>query len=100
MIDLDFKFNAELWEYSGKGTWHFVTVPEEISADIKAFTKHVTKGFKSVRVSVSIGDSHWQTSLFPSKEKGAYVLPIKAAVRKAENLSEGDMASVRIAVAI
>lgn len=100
MIDLDFKFSAELWEYSGKGTWHFVTVPEEISADIKAFTKHVTKGFKSVRVSVSIGESHWQTSLFPSKEKGAYILPVKAAVRKAENLAEGDMAGVRIAVAI
>lgn len=100
MIDLDFKFSAELWEYSGKGTWHFVTVPEEISADIKAFTKHVTKGFKSVRVSVSIGESHWQTSLFLSKEKGAYILPVKAAVRKAENLAEGDMAGVRIAVAI
>lgn len=100
MIDLDFKFSAELWEYSGKGTWHFVTVPEEISADIKAFTKHVTKGFKSVRVSVSVGESHWQTSLFPSKEKGAYVLPIKAAVRKTENLAEGDIASVKIAVAL
>lgn len=99
MIDLDFEFSAELWEYQGKGSWHFVTLPVEMSADIKAFTKHLARGFRSVRVKVTIGESVWLTSLFPSKEAGAYLLPIKASVRKSEGLAKGQMIDVKISVA-
>jgi len=45
------------------------------------------RGFGSVRVNVTIGGSTWKTSLFPSKELGHYVLPIKASIRKAEALT-------------
>lgn len=100
MIDLDFEFTAPLWEYSGKGSWHFVTLPQDISADIKTFTRHLTKGFRTVRVSVSVGDSQWKTSIFPDSKLGAYVLPIKAAIRKAEGLKHGDSVSVKLAVGI
>ncbi|WP_418152279.1 DUF1905 domain-containing protein [Litorimonas sp. RW-G-Af-16] len=99
MIDLDFTFEAEIWEYQGKGSWHFVTLPVEMSDDIKVFTKHLARGFRSVRVKVTIGESVWLTSLFPSKEAGAYVLPIKAAVRKAEGLAKGDVTTIKISVA-
>lgn len=98
MIDLDFEFTAPLWDWTGKGSWHFVTVPTEISADIKAFTKHLAKGFRTVRVSIRIGDSHWQTSLFPSTDHGGYLLPIKAAIRKAENLRDGQSLHVQLSV--
>jgi len=99
MIDLDFEFTAELWEWSGKGTWHFVTLPKDMSDDIKTFTKHLARGFRSVRVKVKIGESEWLTSLFPSKEAGAYILPIKMSVRKSESLGKGDMADIKISVA-
>ena len=46
-------------------------------------------GFGSVRVAVTIGSTTWKTSLFPSKE-GAYLLPIKAEVRKKERIAAGD----------
>ena len=100
MIDLDFTFTAELWEWTGKGSWVFVTLPEELSADIKHFTRHMTRGFRSVRVDVTVGETNWKTSLFPDSKRGAYLLPIKKAVRAAENISIGDAAEFAISVAI
>ena len=99
MVDLDFNFTSEVWVFSAtKASWHMLTVPVEMSADIKAFTKHLAKGFRSVRVSVKIGKSEWQTSLFPDSKSGCYFLPLKADIRKAENIKKGDSISVDITV--
>lgn len=98
MITLDFAFKAELWEHQGKGSWHFVTLPADISEDVKAFTKENARGFRSVRVSVSVGESTWLTSLFPDKKTGCYLLPVKASIRKAESLSKTDIAKVALEV--
>ena len=47
------------------------------------------RGFGSLRVTATMGQTAWQTSVFPSRENG-WMLPVKAAVRKAEGLDEGD----------
>lgn len=100
MIDLDFKFTAELWEWTGKGAWVFVTLPEDISADIKHFTRHTARGFRTVRVAVTVGDTTWNTSLFPDSKRGTYLLPVKKASRKAAGLNVGDIGEFSISVAI
>jgi len=97
---LDFTFRAPLWLWKPDATWHFITVPEEPSAAIKSFAPEAKRGFGSVRVKVSIGGSRWQTSVFPSKETGGYVLPIKKAVRTAEGLSVGDEAKINLELLI
>ena len=83
-----FEFSAPLWQYPGEGGWYFVTVPEEISDDIADLTAGSHKGFGSVRVTATIGNTTWQTSVFPSKS-GTYLLPVKKPVRTAEHLTEG-----------
>lgn len=101
MITLDFEFTAPLWEYpSEKASWFFVTVPKKESADIKAFTKNNRPGFKTVRVSVTVGEAEWLTSLFPDKASGCYFLPIKKSVRQSESLSKGDDVDVTLEVFI
>ena len=47
------------------------------------------RGFGSVKVAVQIGNSRWQTSLFPQKS-GGWFLPVKKPVRLAEGLDFGD----------
>ena len=95
MLDEQLTFSAPLWVYSGKSAWHFVTLPEELSAQIK-FVQPEINGFGSVRICVNIGGSSWKTSLFPSKTAGSYLLPIKASVRKKEKLGAGDDVPVTI----
>ena len=53
------------------------------------------RGFGSVRVTVTLGDSRWQTSLFPNKD-GSWFLPIKKPVRVAEGLVDGDDVAVEL----
>lgn len=93
-----FRFEAELWESSTEGTtWIFVTVPEDQSDEI-ADLAPTRAGFGSVRVEVTIGSTVWRTSLFPDSKAGAYVLPLKKAVRTAEHLDVGDVAAIELAL--
>jgi hypothetical protein len=87
-------FSAELWEYD-EGGWHFVSLPLADSDDLKARTAHVRKGFGSLRVRATIGDSTWETSVFPSSS-GAYLLPVKKPVRRAEAIEAGDVVEVTL----
>ena len=84
-----FRFTASLWLWKDDSSWWFVTVPEEISDEIEDLHGAAAGGFGSVKVEVTVGATTWRTSLFPSAEQGAYVLPMKKAVRAAESLEEG-----------
>lgn len=92
----DYEFAAQVWKWRGESAWHFLTVPEDISDEIDEITTGATGGFGSVRVEATIGATTWRTSLFPSNEVEAYVLPVKKAVRLAEDRHDGDLAQVRL----
>ena len=51
-----------------------------------------------MRVRATVGATTWTTSVFPDASRGAYVLPVKKAVRHAEGLGEGDPADVVLEV--
>jgi hypothetical protein len=88
-------FSAPVWQWRD-GSWRFVTVPEAISDEVDEAVGDRAGGFGAVRVEVTVGRSVWRTSLFPSAEAGAYVLPVKKAVRVAEGLDDGATARVGI----
>lgn len=81
---------------AGPRPWFFVTVPEKQSQDLKAISGFVTYGWGVIPVHVRIGKTEWTTSLFP--KDGRYLVPIKASVREAENLEEGNTVTVRLGV--
>ena len=88
----EYEFSAEVWRWKGESAWHFITLPDDISDEIEA-TTHAA-GFGSVRVEVRVGETTWRTSVFPSNEVKAYVLPIKKAVRLSEGCHEGVLTQV------
>ena len=94
-----FEFAAPLWRYPGADGWHFVSLPPGISGDIAEITAGIRRGFGSVRVAVTVGATSWRTSIFPDSETGAYLLPVKKAVRVAEHLKEGDQVQARLQIA-
>ncbi|HET9427335.1 MAG TPA: DUF1905 domain-containing protein [Allosphingosinicella sp.] len=53
------------------------------------------RGFGSVKVEVTVGDSLWSTSVFPQKT-GGWFLPVKKAVCRAEGLQAGDEVAVQL----
>ena len=88
-------FTATLWRWK-EGSWRFVTVPEDVSDEVDEVVGDATGGFGSVRVEVTVGATSWGTSLFPSSSAGAFVLPVKKAVRAAEGLA--DDAAVEVSI--
>jgi Domain of unknown function (DUF1905) len=96
MKDFNLTFSAELWMYHGKGAWYFVTLPGEDSEQIKFLSSQKQRGWGSVRVTASIGQTTWETSVFPDTKAGAYLLPVKAEVRKKEQLEAGNIVTVKL----
>ncbi len=96
--ELSYSFKEPIWLYAGKDTWHFVTLPKATAKQIKSLLTGPRRGWGSVRVSVTIGTTTWKTSIFPHKEVGSFILPIKASVRKAENLQLGAAPKIKICV--
>lgn len=95
---------GKLWRWQSKAkdgspspvSWFFITIDGPVADAIRAASPGRTAAWGSVYVSVTIGATSWRTSLFPSKEVSGYLLPVKAAVRKAELLEEGGEARVRL----
>ena len=103
-----FTFSAKLWLWTSEkapASWHFISIKDAIGEEIKA---HATlarlelglprrSGFGSVKVEARIGETIWQTSIFRGGPADAiYLLPVKAAVRKAEGLALGDDVTVTL----
>ncbi|MBZ0292388.1 MAG: DUF1905 domain-containing protein [Anaerolineae bacterium] len=90
------EFDGEIIFWHGPAPWFFVTIPEEPSRDLKAISNLVTYGWGVIPVQVRIGNTEWETSLFP--KDGLYLVPIKASVRKAEKIEEGDTVTIYLEV--
>jgi hypothetical protein len=88
------EFSGEMWFWKGPAPWHFITVPEEECADLEGASAFVTYGWGMIPVTARIGGTGWKTSLFP--KDGRYIVPVKAAVRRAEEIEVGDTVTVRL----
>ncbi|GGQ81295.1 hypothetical protein GCM10010166_59280 [Couchioplanes caeruleus subsp. azureus] len=93
-------FDAELWVWDARraDSWTFVSLPAEESEVLRELTAGRRRGFGSLRVRATVGSTTWTTSIFPDKGRGAYVLPVKRDVRRAEDLEAGDVAALRVEV--
>lgn len=91
---------APLWVWRGSGdqaasnAWHFLTITGPVAEQLRAAAPGRSAAWGSVRLNARIGGTGWATSAFPSKAHAGYLLPVKAAVRRAERLAEGDMVTV------
>jgi hypothetical protein len=100
------RFTGPLWIWKGKSadgkpspmSWHFLTITGDVATAIRAAAPGRSAAWGSVYVKVKLGRTEWATSVFPSKEAGGYLLPVKAAVRKKEAVGEGDEVTVELSL--
>lgn len=90
------EFKGEIWYWRGPAPHYFVTVPEKQCRELKAISESVTYGWGMIPALVRIGKTEWKTSLFP--KDGRYIVPLRANVRAAEHIDEGDSVTVRLEV--
>jgi hypothetical protein len=93
--ETSFTVKGQVWQYSGPGGWHFVNLNRRNSARVRQWPLAKTVAWGYVRVKAFIGKTAWDTTLFPGKG-GIYMIAIKAAVRKQENIHVGDRVQITI----
>jgi hypothetical protein len=89
-------FPATVWTWRGPSPFHFVTVPDEVSDEILELSPTLSYGWGMIPARARIGGTEWTTSLF--RRDGAYVVPLKDKVRRAERIDVGGTVTVHLHV--
>ncbi len=94
----DYSFQSSVWMYPGMAGWYFLTLPKDTAEDINYYFSDVKRGWGSLPVKVTIKETTWKTSIFPDKESGSFLLPLKAEIRKKESIKEGDKVELSLEI--
>lgn len=93
--------SGQVWQWRASeapGGWFFLTVEGEAAVEVRDAALGRTGGFGSVKVTARIGDTEWRTSLFPHRESGGFLLPLKAEVRRREGIEAGQPVTVSLTI--
>lgn len=93
-----FQIKEKIFKWTGNAAWFFIRIDKETSEEIKDNFGMFAAGWGSIPVNVTICNSNWKTSIFP--DKGTYLLPVKAKIRKAENISGKDELNINLEIAV
>jgi hypothetical protein len=86
---IKYEFSAKPWQHIGPGSWHFVSLPDELAKEIRHALKSEEKGWGRLTATAKIGNSEWKTAIWFDTKANTYLLPLKSAIRKKENIEIG-----------
>ncbi|HEU0241005.1 MAG TPA: DUF1905 domain-containing protein [Micromonosporaceae bacterium] len=92
-MTVEWAFDGEVIEWRGPAPYFFVAMSESDSAELKEEARELIY-WGQVPVRVVIGGTEFSTALFP--RDGRYLVPLRDAVRKAEDIREGDVVAVAL----
>lgn len=90
------EFAGEAIEWRGPAPFVFVPMPEPMSTEVKKIASTISYGWGCIPVTARIGETEFTTAMIP--RNGAYMVPIKVAVQRSENISVGDTLEVKIEI--
>lgn len=93
-----YSIRSKVWLYPGMAGWHFISVDKKHAEEIKKKYGAGARGFGSHKIKATIGKTSWNSSIFPDKKSGTYLLPLKADVRKAEGIKANSMVKFSIEI--
>ena len=95
---MDIEFSGTVHRWVNNPNIYLVSVPRDLSEEIKEISEGLTNGWGSLKVEATIGSTVWRTSIFPDSKSGLFDLPLKAEVRKKNNLEAATLVKVHLNV--
>ncbi|MDA8322467.1 MAG: DUF1905 domain-containing protein [Actinomycetota bacterium] len=92
---MEWTFTGEVIEWRGPSPYLFVAMSPEDSEDVREEARGLIY-WGQVPVRVTIGGTEFTTALF--LRDGRYLVPVKAAVQRAEGIGEGAVVDVILRV--
>ncbi len=96
MKHITYTFTAKIWEHAPTGGWHFVSLPVDMSKEIRSHLQHEEEGWGRLKAIAIVGTTEWQTAIWFDTKKNAYLLPIKSQIRKKEKLFADSIVQVTV----
>lgn len=85
---INYEFSAKIWQYSGTNGWYFVSLPADMASEIRANLRWQEEGWGRMKAMAKIGQTQWDTAIWFDTKLKTYVLPLKAEIRKKEQLEK------------
>lgn len=92
----EYKIKSKVYVYPGINAWRFLGIPKKTGQEIKEKFGSKVRGWGSLPVSVTIRKTTWSTSIFPDKKSDSYLLPLKAKIRKIEDIDDDSVVTFSI----
>lgn len=93
---IQYNFTAKLWQHSSDGGWVFVSLPKNLSNEIREHLKWQEEGWGRMKAKASIKGFDWDTAIWFDKKMDTYLLPIKASVRNAKKIELNQIVDITI----
>lgn len=97
-MNITYGFQAKLWQHSSEGGWYFVSVPEDLSLDIREHLQQFEEGWGRLKAKAELRQYSWETAIWFDTKRNTYLLPIKADVRRKFNLKIDEELDLKIHV--
>jgi len=91
-----YTFSDKPWKYEGKGSWVFVSLPVDLSQEIRSHFQHEEEGWGRLKCTAKIGESEWQTAIWFDTKLSRYILPLKAGIQRKEKICLEERVRVNI----
>lgn len=91
---IQYEFSEKSWQHDSPGGWYFVSLPKEMSKEIRSMLKSEEQGWGRLKAEAKIGKSEWKTAVWFDSKKDRYLLPLKAEIRRKENIEAGKQIKV------
>jgi hypothetical protein len=93
---IKYHFLEKVWQHASPGGWYFVSLPESISREIREALKQEEEGWGRLKTTAEIGASQWKTAIWFDTRMNTYLLPIKADIRRKEEIDSGKLAEITL----
>lgn len=87
---------GEIIFWRGPAPYLFVPLEAPEADAVASIAREVTYGWGAIPAEVRLRGTVWRTSLFP--REGTYLVPVKVAVQRAEDVGVGDRVRLRVRI--
>nr|WP_298998302.1 DUF1905 domain-containing protein [uncultured Allomuricauda sp.] len=95
---IKYEFSGQIWRDNLDGGWFFVSLPKDISKEIRENLQWQEEGWGRMKVVANLNSIEWDTSIWFDKKLATYLLPLKADIRKKANLKSNDRITICISI--
>ncbi len=89
-----YNFTGKIWN----GGWFFVSLPKDISKEIREHLKWQEEGWGRMKATAIIKEIEWDTAIWFDTKLETYLLPLKADIRKKARLELNDTITLSIKI--